>query len=358
MNYTDVPPTLAFPPSMADSVPGARTFRIQNKGIQDLRLEWRIFDLKKPGLDQEALEQQSSRENALFAIDLVPNEEATPEMEALEPFKLDFKAIEPPPATDSAFAISPPSAVIESKGSTSFQVKFDGKKGMGFFQSTILAHPHLVDEGAGSRRMSLEDEAKKEASAKTFLDLEQGSVTTTQSAMLKDLGFVALYATGSTLQPKLSVDKHVTSGGEQVVKFKSWSLQHDSAPKLVRKITLTNNTLAELQFNLSVEGPFRLVKTKTNAAEKLAKEKLPPRPNSGLGRVGTKGPPPETMFLLQPATIVEAHVALLPPKVSSLEEWPMREQAVHGGVLRVTYANSTEQAVKLKGVLLRPKITV
>ena len=30
-----------------------------------------------------------------FDIDVVPNEEASPEMEKLEPFKLEFKAIEP-----------------------------------------------------------------------------------------------------------------------------------------------------------------------------------------------------------------------------------------------------------------------
>lgn len=95
----------------------------------------------------------------------------------------------------------------------------------------------------------------------------------------------------------------------------------------MKKITLTNNTLAELKFNLLLNGPFELVKSKTNAAEKMAKEKLPPRPNSGLGKLG-KLPPPETMFLLQPSTIVEAHVALKAPKVTSLEEWPMVEQLI------------------------------
>ena len=106
----------------------------------------------------------------------------------------------------------------------------------------------------------------------------------------------------------------------------------------MKKITLTNNTLAELKFNLTLGGPFELVKSKTNAAEKLAKEKLPPRPNSGLGKFG-KLPPPETMFLLQPSTIVETHIGLKAPKVSALDEWPMIEQAVKEGQLKITFSN-------------------
>lgn len=68
-----------------------------------------------------------------FDIDVVPNEEASPEMEKLEPFKLEFKAIEPPAAKDSAFSITPMNAVIESKGVGIFNVRFDSSRGLGFF---------------------------------------------------------------------------------------------------------------------------------------------------------------------------------------------------------------------------------
>ncbi len=86
-----------------------------------------------------------------------------------------------------------------------------------------------------------------------------------------------------------------------------------------------------------------MVKSKTNAAEKLAKEKLPPRPSSGLGKPGKSAqPPPETMFLLQPSTIVEAHLMLSTPKVSQLDEWPMCELATKEGRLIITYANEEE----------------
>ena len=66
--------------------------------------------------------------------------------------------------------------------------------------------------------------------------------TTKSTAKIKDFGFVALYTQGNTIRPKLSIDKHVTSGGDQLVKFKAWALQHEYAPKLVRKLTLTNQT--------------------------------------------------------------------------------------------------------------------
>lgn len=82
-------------------------------------------------------------------------------MEKLEPFKLDFKAIEPPAARDSAFSITPMHAVIESKGIGIFNVKFDPTRGLGFFQSTVLAHPHLLDDyssSVASRKASLEEQ--------------------------------------------------------------------------------------------------------------------------------------------------------------------------------------------------------
>ncbi len=91
----------------------------------------------------------------------MPNEEATPEQEKTEPFKLDFKAIEPPAAKNSAFTITPMHATIESKGSVMFNVRFDSRKGLGFFQSTILAHPHLVEDNKSisqhSRKTSVEE---------------------------------------------------------------------------------------------------------------------------------------------------------------------------------------------------------
>ena len=105
--------------------------------------------------------QDTDRTNqGFFDIEIVPNEEASPEMEKLEPFKLDFKAIEPSPARDSAFSITPMNAIIESKGNAIFNVKFDSRRGLGFFQSTVLAHPHLVDEynsSVASRKASIEE---------------------------------------------------------------------------------------------------------------------------------------------------------------------------------------------------------
>ncbi len=51
LNYSDIPPTLAFPCTMVDNAPSSHYFRVANKGIQDLQLAWKIFDLKKPGTE-------------------------------------------------------------------------------------------------------------------------------------------------------------------------------------------------------------------------------------------------------------------------------------------------------------------
>ena len=47
--------------------------------------------------------------------------------------------------------------------------------------------------------------------------------------------------------------------------FKYWSLLTDpEAPSATQKLTYTNNTKADLTFNLSASGPFEIVKTKSN----------------------------------------------------------------------------------------------
>ena len=55
--------------------------------------------------------------------------------------------------------------------------------------------------------------------------------------------------------------------------FKYWSIPNDSeAPSATQKIIYTNNTKADMTFNLNIAGPFEIVKTKSNsgAAHPLA----------------------------------------------------------------------------------------
>jgi hypothetical protein len=47
--------------------------------------------------------------------------------------------------------------------------------------------------------------------------------------------------------------------------FKYWSLQNDpEAPSATQKLIYTNNTKADLTFNLNIAGPFEIVCTKSN----------------------------------------------------------------------------------------------
>ena len=48
LNYTDIPPTLAFPCNVLNGAVMVKRFKVENKGIQDLKIDWSIFDLKKP----------------------------------------------------------------------------------------------------------------------------------------------------------------------------------------------------------------------------------------------------------------------------------------------------------------------
>ena len=47
--------------------------------------------------------------------------------------------------------------------------------------------------------------------------------------------------------------------------FKYWSVVNDpEAPSATQKLIYTNNTKADLTFNLNIAGPFDLVRTKSN----------------------------------------------------------------------------------------------
>lgn len=51
--------------------------------------------------------------------------------------------------------------------------------------------------------------------------------------------------------------------------FKYWSFTDDpEAPDPVQKLTYTNKTKSDLVFNLLIDGPFQIVKTKTNTNAK------------------------------------------------------------------------------------------
>ena len=54
----------------------------------------------------------------------------------------------------------------------------------------------------------------------------------------------------------------------QLIKIKKWSTVDEDAPNVVKKLTLSNNSKADMTFNLGVSGPFEIVKTKSNTGAK------------------------------------------------------------------------------------------
>lgn len=85
---------------------------------------------------------------------------------------------------------------------------------------------------------------------------------------------------------------------------------------MIKKLTFSNDTKADLTFNFSVNGPFEIVKSKTNSGAKH-----PMQSQTTPSKVLKKKI--ETAFCLQPLKIVELHVKFNAPKQSDQTEWPM-----------------------------------
>jgi hypothetical protein len=67
----------------------------------------------------------------------------------------------------------------------------------------------------------------------------------------------------------LTIDKKHSIDGDTHIKFKYWSVPgEEDAPSATKKIIYTNDTKADLTFNLNVNGPFEIVKTKSNTGAK------------------------------------------------------------------------------------------
>lgn len=79
------------------------------------------------------------------------------------------------------------------------------------------------------------------------------------------LGVISLNLDATTIDPKLSIDKKLKMDGENHLKLKYWSINTPEAPSKVQKLIFTNTTKADLTFNLNINGPFEIVKTKSNS---------------------------------------------------------------------------------------------
>ncbi len=182
------------------------------------------------------------------------------------PFKFNWKALEPEESPASPFEIQPKQATIQSRSFQEFSVTFTPSQDVGAFNSILLATPELAPE-------EIEIAEDKDDLPK------KGS-----------LGNIALKLSSTTIKPHLTLDKGVRLDDSQQIKIKKWSTVDEDAPNVIKKLTFSNNSKADMTFNLGVSGPFEIVKTKSNTGAKH------PLSQEGASKIVAKKV--ETMFCL------------------------------------------------------------
>jgi hypothetical protein len=131
------------------------------------------------------------------------------------------------------------------------------------------------------------------------------------------LGIIAVNLSANTIAPYLKIDKSIKMDGERHIGMKVWSTNDHNAPNHTKKLIFSNDSKADMVFNLNTTGPFEIVGSKSNTGAKhpLAGQSTPTKV------INKKKV--ETMFCLQPLKIVEVSVKFKTPKPSNTEEWPM-----------------------------------
>lgn len=84
------------------------------------------------------------------------------------------------------------------------------------------------------------------------------------------LGIISFKVVAESIDPILTIDKKARTDGEYHLNYRYWSYRGDvDTPSAIQKLTYTNNTKADLIFNLVTDGPFfDIVKTKSNTNAK------------------------------------------------------------------------------------------
>lgn len=142
--------------------------------------------------------------------------------------------------------------------------------------------------------------------------------------------------------------------GDKHFNIKYWSTSgkdFPEAPKQVSKLIFSNDSKADMKFEFNINGPFEIVRTKTNtgASHPLA-------PSIAPSKVVKQKP--ITHFVLQPLKIVELHVKFLTPKPSETSEWPMIMSSERHGEVTASFDNGDTQKFLVHGKLLRPKVVL
>ena len=114
-------------------------------------------------------------------------------------------------------------------------------KGTGKFRSLVLASPELTQD-----ELAIADDAQEFS--------KKGS-----------LGLVAFNLYSESIEPVLSIDKRTRVDNLNHILFKYWSYRGcEEAPSAIQRVVYINETKSDLLFNLITDGPFEIVKTKTN----------------------------------------------------------------------------------------------
>lgn len=66
------------------------------------------------------------------------------------------------------------------------------------------------------------------------------------------LGTIALNLTANTIKPELSIDKSARFDGGKMILIKKWAVTTEESPSVIKKLTFSNDTKADLTFNFTV----------------------------------------------------------------------------------------------------------
>lgn len=296
--FNEDPPAVVMKASVQNAGKVAKSFKIRNAGVQDVAIDWKVFDL---GARAEAAHAD------LFNLSFVRNEG-----NVAMPYSVDYDFVEPEESKNSLFTVTPKSTVIGAKQKATFEVTFDTSGDIGEYNALIQARPKLTKESVS------------------------GSDT--------NLGVIYLALRGEILKAHLVVDKKMQRDGKPHLQFEIWPNNDCGAPQLSKKIPLINESPADIALMLATTGPFSVVSTFTNA---------PPHP---LAKETSQHV--QTLFNLLPGTFVEAECKVLKPNPSNLSQWPLVGRMTKHGTLTLNYSNKTAENVVLEANFLRPHITI
>lgn len=171
LNYNTIPATIPFPQVVDNSPAISKFFKVKNTGISDIGVTWKMFDMRPKEIEEEG---------DMLQVKINPNNG----FDAKEnPFKLSFNMFEPEESFELPYEVEPKDCIVPSKGSKTFEVKFNSDQGIGELPAVLMAKPTQANQDVDP-----DDEEKIEA-------------------MKRPLGTVALNLAAKTIDPYLVVDK-------------------------------------------------------------------------------------------------------------------------------------------------------